>query len=107
MLKEKLEDVRREALAAVQKAEDTQNLYESVKVQFLGKQGRFSALMKEMGKLSPEERPQFGKLVNEVKDAIEQAYAAREGQLKTNELSIKLSNESIDLTLPAPFVPLG
>jgi phenylalanyl-tRNA synthetase alpha chain len=107
MLKEKLEEVRAQALAAVAEARDTQSLYENVKVQFLGKQGRLSALMKEMGKLEASERPAFGKFVNEVKDAIEQAYSARETALKEQELGAKLSNESLDMTLPAPAVPLG
>ena len=107
MLKEKLEEVRVAALAAVEQAKDSQSLYDNVKVQFLGKQGSFSAIMKEMGKLSPEERPVFGKLVNEVKAAIEQAYSAREEALKAGELSLKLQAEALDLTLPSPTQPLG
>lgn len=107
MLKEKLEEVRGRALVAIREAQTSQALYE-VKVQFLGKQGQFSALMKQMGKLTPEERPVFGKLVNDVKDAIDKSYQEREAALKASELDSKLAEESLDLTLPGPqFPPLG
>jgi phenylalanyl-tRNA synthetase alpha chain len=106
MLKEKLEAIRADALGAFEKAPTTRDLYE-VKVQFLGKQGQVSALMRDMGKLSPEERPVFGKLVNEVKDALEKSYEARETRLKAHELEARLAAETLDLTLPGPSSPLG
>ncbi|MES2854904.1 MAG: phenylalanine--tRNA ligase subunit alpha [Bdellovibrionota bacterium] len=106
MLKEKIEAIRAQAASAFQAAPTAKELYES-KVQFLGKQGSLSGLMKEMGKLSVEEKPLFGKLVNEVKQALEAIYDARETELKGQELSAKLQSESIDLTLPASGYPPG
>lgn len=106
MLKEKLEVIRAAALAAFEAARNSKDLYEC-KVQFLGKQGSFSSVMKEMGKLSPEERPLFGKLVNEVKDSLEKAYATREESLKNLELNERLQSEALDLTLPGPILPEG
>ena len=110
MLKEKmeaqLEAIREAATAAFERSQTATELYEA-KVQILGKQGSLSAAMKEMGKLSPEERPVFGKLVNEIKSALEAAYASRETVLKTQELEAKLTAETIDLSLPGPFAPMG
>jgi phenylalanyl-tRNA synthetase alpha chain len=106
MLKQKLEEIRNQASQAFQAAATSAALYD-LKVQFLGKQGSFSQIMREMGQLSPEERPVFGKLVNEVKDSLEQVYKASEGKLKAGELQEKLSSETIDLTLPGPLVARG
>ena len=105
-MKEKLDEIRSQATQAFQAALGAKELYE-LKVQFLGKQGSFSAIMKEMGKLSPEERPAFGKLVNEVKRDLETLYGQREEQLKAKELGAQLQAEALDLTLPAVAEPLG
>jgi phenylalanyl-tRNA synthetase alpha chain len=106
MLKEKLEGIRQSAVAAFEKAESVAELYEA-KQQAMGKQGALSAAMKEMGRLSAEERPAFGKLVNEIKSGLEAAHAAREARLKTKELEARLAAETLDLTLPAPERPVG
>ena len=106
MLKEKIEEIRNGAAAAFRAAQSSRDLYEC-KVQYLGKQGSFYNIMKEMGKLSSEEKPLFGKLVNEVKQALEALYSDRESQLKSVELAEKLKSESLDLTLPAAARPVG
>lgn len=105
-MKEKIEAIRLAAAEAFQTAQTAKDLYE-MKVQFLGKTGSFSAVMKEMGKLSTEEKPVFGKLVNEAKVALETLYSAREEVLKNQELENKLAAEALDLTLPAVAEPLG
>lgn len=105
-MKDKIEEIRSQATAAFQGASDTKELYE-LKVQFLGKQGSFSNIMKEMGRLPAEEKPVFGKLVNEVKQALEALYGERERKLKSEELERKLHSETLDLTLPAAAEPLG
>jgi phenylalanyl-tRNA synthetase alpha chain len=102
----KIDQIRSEAAQAFEKAGSVKDLYET-KVQFLGKQGSFSALMKEMGKLSAEEKPLFGKLVNEAKQALEALYSEREEKLRTQELEAKLQAEHLDLTLPGPQRPPG
>jgi phenylalanyl-tRNA synthetase alpha chain len=106
MLKEKIEQIRAEASRAFQGANSSKELYD-LKVQFLGKQGSFSSIMKEMGKLSAEEKPVFGKYVNEAKQALEALYAEREEALKAGELGARLQAEMLDLTLPAPAMPAG
>ena len=81
-MREKIDEIRAQATAAFQGAGSAKDLYE-MKVQFLGKQGSFSNVMKEMSKLSAEEKPVFGKLVNEAKQALETLYAEREEALKS------------------------
>ena len=68
-MKERLEAIRKNAQLAIEQAKDV-NLLEQVRVQFLGKKQELASLLKEMGKLSPEERPTMGKIVNEVRDEI-------------------------------------
>lgn len=105
-MKEKLEEIKAKAISSFTNAATSTQLYD-FKVGILGKQGEFTNVMKEMGKLSPEEKPAAGKLVNEYKQAIESAYAEREQQLKAAEMNEKLQSETLDLTLPAPQVPVG
>lgn len=100
MLKEKIEEIRAAAKSAFSNAQTAKELYDA-KVQFLGKQGSFSSIMKEMGKLGPDEKPAFGKLVNEVKQALEAFYTERETGLKSQELASQLASETLDLSLPA------
>lgn len=106
MLKAKVESIRSEAEAAFKSASTSRDLYE-LKVRFLGKQGSFQSVMKEMGSLSAEEKPLAGKLVNEAKQRLEAVYAECEATLKGRELAEKLKSESLDLTLPGVPAPVG
>ena len=103
---EKVQSLKAQGLDAIAGAKTSAELYE-VKVKFVGKNGELSLIMKEMGKLSPEDKPKFGQAVNEAKQAFEQAYSARETELKKGELSQKLQSEFWDLTMPGPYQPLG
>ena len=69
MLSEKVKAIHQEAAAAFAAAKETKELYD-LKVKFLGKQGQLSLVMREMGQLPKEEKPAFGKMVNEVKVAL-------------------------------------
>jgi phenylalanyl-tRNA synthetase alpha chain len=95
-----------ESLERIAGAKDLQNLYDG-KVAFAGKQGFLSEIMREMGKLPKEEKPQFGKEVNRVKEAFETAYQLREEQLKDSELLEKVRKAAIDVSLPGPSVVSG
>jgi phenylalanyl-tRNA synthetase alpha chain len=79
-----------------------QALYE-VKVQFTGKQGRLSEIMKDMAKLPKEEKPAFGKAVNDVKGRFEEAYGARESRLRSLAIDQKIQSDKIDVTLPGAY----
>ncbi|GIL17345.1 MAG: phenylalanine--tRNA ligase alpha subunit [Oligoflexia bacterium] len=102
----KLENLKVEALSKMQAASSSQALY-NVKVEFLGKNGLLTEIMKEMASLSKEEKPAFGKSVNEVKQALEQAYEGFETALKAKEIEEKMNSEEVDLTLPGFTRPRG
>ncbi|MEQ1664295.1 MAG: phenylalanine--tRNA ligase subunit alpha [Bdellovibrionales bacterium] len=106
MLKNQITSVEKEAHLAFQSATDPKKLYD-LKVQFLGKQGAFSLLMREFGKLPPAEKPAMGQLINEVKTRLEALCSAREAELRKNEFAAKIESERIDLTLPGPKLKAG
>ncbi|KHD90065.1 MAG: phenylalanine--tRNA ligase [Bdellovibrio sp. ArHS] len=87
-------------MAAFKAAPTSKDLYD-LKVQYLGKSGSLTEIMKEMASLPKEEKPLFGKKVNEVKQLLEAAYTEAEEALKKKEISAKMAAEEIDLTLPA------
>ncbi len=102
----KLSDLKSSALEKMQAADSSKTLYD-VKVEFLGKSGKLTEIMKEMAALPKEEKPLFGKLVNEVKQVLEEAYVQAEVSLKNKELEAKMAGEELDLTLPGFERPVG
>ncbi len=72
-----------------------------VRVEYLGKKGTLTLIMKEMKDLSPEERPAFGQKVNDVRQKAENAIASMKEKLEAAATAEKLSTEKIDVTLPA------
>ncbi len=105
-LEERINVIRAEAETAFKAAANSRDLYD-LKVKFLGKTGSFQSVMKEMGSLSPAEKPLAGKLVNEAKQALEATYQECEAKLKTRELDEKLKSETLDLSLPGVPAPRG
>lgn len=92
--------------AAVAQATSTQELDE-VRVQYLGKKGELTALLKGLGKLSPEERPQAGAKINEAKQALQEKINERKNTLESAALEAQLAAETIDVTLPGRGQELG
>jgi phenylalanyl-tRNA synthetase alpha chain len=105
-IENQLAHIKANALAAFQAATHTKALFDA-KVAVFGKQGQFSLVMKDMGKLSAAEKPVIGKLVNEVKAELEAEYIAREKLLGDQEMISKLSLEALDMTLPGVSLPSG
>ncbi len=101
-----LQDIAARALAQVEAAADLKALDE-VRVAVAGKKGELTAVLKGMGALSPEERPQVGKLANEVRDRFEEALAARKEALAAAELEARMAAEAVDVTLPGRSLPRG
>ncbi len=91
---------------AVANAMTTQEL-DDVRVQYLGKKGELTALLKGLGKLSAEERPQAGAKINEAKQALQETINARKAGLESAALEAKLAAETIDVTLPGRGQELG
>ena len=96
---ENLDALVSQALEAVQQSEDV-NALEQLRVQYLGKKGELTALMQTLGKLSAEERPQAGALINAAKNQVQDALNARKTVLEQALLAEKLASERIDVTLP-------
>ena len=105
-MKEQLAKIRAEALAAFAGAQDSAQL-DALRVQYLGKKGELTAVLKMMGKLSPEERPQMGQLANDVRAALEQALEERGRTLEAAALERRLREEAVDVTIPGKAVSLG
>jgi phenylalanyl-tRNA synthetase alpha chain len=102
----KLAQIKEAALAAFKLADSRKALYDQ-KVEFMGKSGQLTEVMKLMAGLSKEEKPKFGQIVNEVKVALEEVYTAREKELVDSEIDRKMTAESLDLTLPGTFHKVG
>ena len=96
---ENLEPLANEAKAAIAAAEDGATL-EQLRVDFLGKKGRITSLLKGLGKLSAEERPKAGALINVVKQELQDLIGARKAALESAAVEAQLAQETIDVTLP-------
>ena len=96
---ENLESLVEAALAEVAGAGDARAL-DDVRVRYLGKKGEISALLKSLGGLSAEERPQAGALINEAKQRVQAAIDERRQTLEEAALNQQLSAETLDVTLP-------
>lgn len=104
--REQLEQIRAEAEAALENAASLQEL-DAVRVRYLGKKGELTAVLKTMGKLSPEERPKVGQMANEVREVITAGVEKRNELLKEAQQEMKLKAETIDVTLPGTKVEIG
>lgn len=80
---------------------------EQLRVNYLGKKGELSQILREMGKLSPEERPRLGAIANEVKELVQSLLESRRESLNNAQIQAKLAAETLDVTLPALSRPLG
>ncbi len=98
-MKEKLKAIHDQAMAAFQAATQIKEI-DDLKVKYLGKKGELTAILKEMGKLSKEERPIIGQLANEVREDLEQALEEAKKSLHTKALAKQLQEEKIDVTMP-------
>ena len=105
-MKEQLELIRANALAALEAAE-TPAALEELRVKVLGKKGELTAVLKMMGKLSAEERPVMGQMANAVRAEIEAKLDECKASIGAKVLEAKLAAEAIDVTIPGDAVELG
>lgn len=105
-LKEQLDNIQKQALTEIQNASDIKSV-DDLKIRLLGKKGELTAILKQMGKLSAEERPVIGQLANEVRQVIETDIARRREQLKSLDTERRLKKEVIDVTLPGKRMEQG
>lgn len=80
---------------------------EKLRIEYLGKKGEFTQVLRSMGNLSPEERPLVGKLVNDAKEELEAKIQSLKESLREKLIEDKLKSEVIDITLPGVKTPIG
>ncbi len=105
-MKQELEAIRAKAIRELNAAKGQQVL-ENLRIQYLGKKGELTAILKQMGGLSAEERPKIGQLANEIRTFIEEDLIKRSAELKEEETTKRLELEKIDVTLPGIHHELG
>ncbi|AAO36758.1 phenylalanine--tRNA ligase alpha subunit [Clostridium tetani] len=105
-MKEILEKIKKNAIEELNNVVDKETI-ESIRVKYLGKKGELTKILRGMGGLSAEERPIVGKLANEIRKNIEEIIETTLKEIKEKEKNIKLSEETIDITLPGKRQYLG
>ena len=105
-MKEKIEQIRQQALAAIEDAAGIDKLND-VKVAFLGKKGQLSSLLKGMKDVAPEDRPKVGQMVNEARAGIEAKMEEKRTAIQKKLREEKMKKEVIDVTLPGKKVAVG
>lgn len=105
-MKDKLEVIKHSAIASIETA-DSLNGLEELRVQYLGKKGELTAVLRNMKDLTSEERPIIGQLANEVRAEIEQSLGNKKVSLEAAAQNKKLQEEVLDITMPGKKLPLG
>ncbi len=105
-MKGQLEQIKQQATELLNAATTPAEL-EELRVRFLGKKGELTAVLKLMGKLSPEERPVMGQIANSVRNEIEEKLEARKASINASVLETKLKDEAIDVTIPGTPAEMG
>ena len=101
-----LKQIKTEALTELKTVNDLREL-ESLRIKYFGRKGLLSAVMRGMGKLSKAERPVVGKLANEVRANLTEAFDQVEQTLTRQEQEQQLATEAVDITLPGRLPQLG
>lgn len=101
-----LQNIKEQASQALNHAQDSKAL-EELRVKYLGKKGELTAILKQMGSLSAEERPKVGQLANEIRASIEALITEKGAALKASMLDKRLELEALDVTMPGKAAPTG
>ena len=105
-MREQLEQIKTQALADIHNAIDAVSL-DAVRVRVLGKKGELTAVLKQMGRLSAEERPVMGQIANSVRASLEEKLEQRKAELQAAALERLLAEEAVDVTIPGKEVEMG
>ena len=105
-MREQLESIKAQALSDIQNAADLAAL-DAVRVRVLGKKGELTAVLKQMGKLSAEERPVMGQMANAVRAELETELEQRKAELEASALEARLAAEAVDVTIPGKEIAMG
>ena len=103
-----LEELKTRLLVDLERVESGElSRLEELKAQYLGKKGEIYGLMRGMGALPADQRPAFGQKVNELRDLAEDRFAALEAKAEESSIAAKLSQSTLDPTLPGIRSPIG
>ncbi|MBR0278186.1 MAG: phenylalanine--tRNA ligase subunit alpha [Clostridia bacterium] len=105
-MRNKLEEIKESSKNILESVKDKSSL-EAIRVEFLGKKGKLTDVLRGMGKLSAEERPAIGQLANEVRNYIEKEIARISEEIEKAETERKMAEETIDVTMPGKTRKLG
>ena len=105
-MKELMQSLREASIKAINESDNPESI-EALRVKYLGKKGELTAILRQMGKLTPEERPVMGQLANQLREEIEQAIDLRKTILSKAILERQLESEAVDVTLPGREQPVG
>ncbi len=105
-MKEKLEQIRAEALSRMEAVDTLESLNE-IRVAYLGKKGELTRVLKGMKDVAPEDRPQVGQMVNETREKIENRLNEVRDRMAKKARELQLKSEVIDVTLPAKKIEAG
>ena len=105
-MKELMQSLREASIRAINESDNPESI-EALRVKYLGKKGELTAILRQMGKLTPEERPVMGQLANQLREEIEQAIDLRKTILSKAILEKQLETEAVDVTLPGKEQPIG
>ena len=105
-MEQTLRQLRETSLSAIHTAENLEAL-EELRVKYLGKKGELTAVLKQMGKLSAEERPIMGQLANSIREELTAAMDQAKADLSEKALEARLAAEKTDVTMPGKAVAIG
>lgn len=105
-MREELQKIKEDTLKKLEILKTSEELQE-LKVRVMGKKGSLTSLLKQMGNITPEERPQMGQIVNDVRNRLEEAWKVKELEIEKIALANRLERERIDISLPGYKLPKG
>ena len=98
-MQQKINEIRSRALEEIKRVSDSRALDE-LRVRLLGKKGELTGILRSMGQVTAEMRPQIGQWVNEARESIESAIAQAQAEISRREMEKRLESEKLDVTLP-------
>ena len=105
-MKALMQELKENALKAILDADSLENL-EALRIKYLGKKGELTAILKQMGRLSAEERPIMGQLANQLRAELESSIETTRAKLEAAALEARLKLEAVDVTIPGDELKLG
>ncbi len=105
-MKALMNQLRESAVTAILNADSPESL-DALRVKYLGKKGELTAILKQMGKLSAQERPVMGQLANQIRAELEQAIDQTREKLEAAALEARLELEAVDVTVPGEDIRIG